>query len=348
MERERDLSVDIAKGIGIILVLFGHTVAVWGGDHEILHRFIYSFHMPLFLGLSGIFLSSRSNLLVFIKSKFVRFIIPFFFWVIFYFLLSLTLQGMKGLVQSGGNASSGVPSINDLCIVPLMASWASLRKAGIYVDLWFLPAVFSIVVIYRLFVDSGLRRQLLLPIAVSLSFIIVFLNNMYGFHDKLPWSIDVAITCLPFIFLCDFRTYVNRLHWICIPVLAGIVYYFSREMQVEVAGLKIDDYPRFIVAATAGMALVFLLSAKLQSSWTGSQLAEVGRRAYLIFVLQGAIFMVFRPIMSRVPLLVSSETIFSYGLFFIAFAATYSMYPLFSRYSYIRMISLGMHERLRP
>lgn len=338
---ERDVTVDIAKGMGIILVVLGHTVAVWGGEHEMLHRFIYSFHMPLFLGVSGMYISSRSDTLTFIRSKLVRFIIPFYFWAAFYFALAFVLQVVKNLVQSNTHVMSGAPSIYDLCLVPLMASWSALRTAGIYVDLWFLPAVFSLVVICRLFLGFGLKPQFMLPVSLLLSFITVSLNNVYGFHDKLPWSIDVAITCLPFIFICRYRTYMESLHWAWIPVLVSLVFWMSREMQVEVAGLKIDDYSRFAVAATFGIMLVFLASAKLQLSWMGLHLAEIGKRAYLIFVLQGAVFMLLRPVMSRVPILISSETVFSCALFVIGLISTYSMYPLFSKYSYLRTVSLG-------
>ncbi len=44
--------IDIAKGIGIILVVTGHLLPVAAG----LHVLIYSFHMPLFFFLSGFFL----------------------------------------------------------------------------------------------------------------------------------------------------------------------------------------------------------------------------------------------------------------------------------------------------
>jgi fucose 4-O-acetylase-like acetyltransferase len=43
--------IDIAKGIGIILVVVGHT-----STPLYLHNIIYQFHMPLFFILSGLFL----------------------------------------------------------------------------------------------------------------------------------------------------------------------------------------------------------------------------------------------------------------------------------------------------
>lgn len=58
--------VDYAKGIGILLVVYGHVilglhdskVGMQGLNYELQHLFIYSTHMPLFFFLSGLFASS--------------------------------------------------------------------------------------------------------------------------------------------------------------------------------------------------------------------------------------------------------------------------------------------------
>ena len=55
--------VDIAKGIGIILVIVGHTIALEYSAP------IYTFHMPLFFFLSGLFLNTDVKLKAFIKKK---------------------------------------------------------------------------------------------------------------------------------------------------------------------------------------------------------------------------------------------------------------------------------------
>lgn len=54
IQSKRDLTADIAKGIGIILVLIGHTptnMTTW----------IYAVHMPLFVFISGWFYKKRSE-----------------------------------------------------------------------------------------------------------------------------------------------------------------------------------------------------------------------------------------------------------------------------------------------
>lgn len=55
--------VDYAKGIGIILVVYGHVarglytagLEVWAPLHQLIDSIIYSFHMPLFFFLAGLF-----------------------------------------------------------------------------------------------------------------------------------------------------------------------------------------------------------------------------------------------------------------------------------------------------
>ena len=53
---ERNQTIDIAKGAWILLVVLGHNPLVWEEKGE-LYRVIFSFHMPLFFFLSGVFLN---------------------------------------------------------------------------------------------------------------------------------------------------------------------------------------------------------------------------------------------------------------------------------------------------
>jgi len=57
----RDLSLDIAKGIAAMLVIAGHTAQSARADFDAFlpFRLIYSFHMPLFIFLSGAVMSLR-------------------------------------------------------------------------------------------------------------------------------------------------------------------------------------------------------------------------------------------------------------------------------------------------
>lgn len=65
--------IDIAKGIGILLVILGHGLL-----SPSLHYAVYSFHMPLFFVLSGYCFSERQNW----KRDFHSLILPFVLTVI--------------------------------------------------------------------------------------------------------------------------------------------------------------------------------------------------------------------------------------------------------------------------
>ena len=55
MNENRISFIDIAKGLGILLVIMGHTVDCT----KFIGRFIYTFHMPLFFFLSGYVMSDK-------------------------------------------------------------------------------------------------------------------------------------------------------------------------------------------------------------------------------------------------------------------------------------------------
>lgn len=63
-KNERQKFFDVAKGVGILLVIVGHMYDDYF-DYSwfhILHNIIYSFHMPLFFFVSGFFLYKRNGI----------------------------------------------------------------------------------------------------------------------------------------------------------------------------------------------------------------------------------------------------------------------------------------------
>lgn len=68
MQKNRIVTLDIAKGLAITLVVYGHVMQGMGHRHlidENFHRFsntfVYSFHMPVFFFVSGLFSKIISN-----------------------------------------------------------------------------------------------------------------------------------------------------------------------------------------------------------------------------------------------------------------------------------------------
>lgn len=79
--RNRDNSFDFIKGILIMLVVLGHALQWQYGEdcwNTWLFHFIYSFHMPLFLFVSGIFLKSclKISFSEMLVQRFRRLLVP--------------------------------------------------------------------------------------------------------------------------------------------------------------------------------------------------------------------------------------------------------------------------------
>lgn len=76
---KRNETIDIAKGIGIILVILGHLSSPMYevGWLTCMRGFVYQFHIPLFFFLSGIFMKTGESWGVFLNKKVTRLYLPY-------------------------------------------------------------------------------------------------------------------------------------------------------------------------------------------------------------------------------------------------------------------------------
>jgi fucose 4-O-acetylase-like acetyltransferase len=81
---KRNHHIDALKGVAIILVVLGHSVQVNDAnfDNNLLFRIIYSFHMPMFMFLSGYILLAQlgHSFLGYLKKNAIRLLVPFLVW----------------------------------------------------------------------------------------------------------------------------------------------------------------------------------------------------------------------------------------------------------------------------
>lgn len=98
--------VDAAKGIGIVLVVFGHALrgvddlaSAPAGLVEAMDEWIYSFHMPLFFLLSGLFVESsiRRPMSNVAHNRVMTIVYPYFLWSI----AQETIRAMSGARPNG-------------------------------------------------------------------------------------------------------------------------------------------------------------------------------------------------------------------------------------------------------
>lgn len=140
MAGQRIQSLDVLKGIGILLVIAGHS-----GMPKLLTSIIYSFHIPLFFLISGfLFHEQDMPLIKYIKKCASRYIYPYLltcFILIVLQILSLAHYkfGLQGLLVASlwGKSTMNVPYSN--------AMFADIPLIG---AIWFLLALFWAEIIY--------------------------------------------------------------------------------------------------------------------------------------------------------------------------------------------------------
>ncbi|MDP4145752.1 MAG: acyltransferase [Bacillota bacterium] len=99
--KKRNETIDILKGTAILAVIFGHAVQrglVYNYTDTIAWKIIYSFHMPLFVLLSGftLYISTSNYNFNWVKKKFYRLIIPLITWtIITEFMSNFNFTGLK-------------------------------------------------------------------------------------------------------------------------------------------------------------------------------------------------------------------------------------------------------------
>lgn len=184
--------VDIAKGITIIFMIIGHTVPISSG----VYTFIFSFHMPLFVILSGITYRSLKNIKSFwlnIKKYFKRLFIPY--------LITLLICRLLRDIQYYGvfNLSIFIKNFFSDFIWGNGCSYVFLGKeySGVG-SIWFLITLFLSKIVFdfiNLIVKDEFER------VVIYSFLMIIMITFSFFH-WLPWGLDL-------VFIFTFYLYIG-------------------------------------------------------------------------------------------------------------------------------------------
>lgn len=294
----RSVFFDQLKGILIVFVILGHVMAICpkdgGINSSILYLIIYSFHMPLFVGISGYFSvnSYKKSFNQMIASRVKRLMVPLFLYSTILFLLYYI---------------SGTYN-NDL-LSPLH------KLYNCYVSYWYL---INIVVLTTLFwLVKKIRYVGVVLLLIYLYFIAVF--------DSLPSYIlkDCQVIRLALVFgiglFCrkvDMRSIPSVWIWL-LSILALLVILFDRVQY----GANVFSYSILIrivdgvVCSILFFLLFFAISRRLENNLLGKWLSFVGRYSlsfYLVHLVYIRLIVYFNqsPSFSFVNVTILSLTIY--------------------------------------
>lgn len=182
----RYTGIDVSKGIGIILVVMGHMI-----NHDIyLGTTIYSFHMPFFFLISGVFAKTYE------KQKFIPFLLKNIKQLIIPFLIAFFL--LCGINYC-------IPPWRDMITLEFVKNTLLTCNPGLQGGgaLWFLVSLFWVRLFFYVFHFLILRHndKMLNIFSVGIIFFISFyfweIEKCLGFELNY-FMINSAITGLAF------------------------------------------------------------------------------------------------------------------------------------------------------
>ncbi len=236
--------VDQVKGFTIFLVVYGH-------NFPICEKYIYSFHMPLFIMIAGFFHPSISTFDS-IKKRFQSIIVPYFIWsfclYFFWFFLSrnygdnvkLNLSPVKNFI--GIFYAQGDREYMDWCI-----------------PVWFLPAIFCTFLLFHFI--KKIKKTTLTAIVLMVVALLGFISiRMYDFI--LPWSINIAMVALLFY---SFGYYffkkisnVSKKNAIIILIVMGLfnLFFYNSNIKIDMYRAHYGNELYFILNGISGSLFV--------------------------------------------------------------------------------------------
>lgn len=187
-QNKRMDTIDIAKGIGILFVIFAHV----NYTPEVL-VLIYSFHMPLFFILSGVLFKREKyeSFRTFIKRRLNTLILPYIFFYMAGLVYAYVSEQMYGDLFD---------ITSEEYIQYFLEMFISHRSATVInTPLWFVPCLFAVEIMYY-FISGLKKKSLILPVCFLLTAFGWLLESGYlEFDNKtLPWSLDSALFALSF------------------------------------------------------------------------------------------------------------------------------------------------------
>lgn len=277
MKQKRTSWIDVARGIGIILVVYGHALSA-----DSLRFLIYSFHMPLFFLLSGLVFTYRpeQNVVAFLIKNTRSLLYPYGIFALISFVLWIMTREVSEAEAWRqfwsifyGNGNDNLLAFNNL--------------------LWFLPCLF----ITRLgffTINKLTTKKEQIVILLFLSSLVGYLFSFLLPTLKLFFGIETALTAIVFLgggFLLktilqklnDRKRHILLAFFITagLCLLFAVVNYQEYGTQIDLRQNRLNNYIYFYLAAFSGTIATLMVSMVIR---VNRVLEYIGRNSLIIFV----------------------------------------------------------------
>lgn len=292
MEKKRVLWMDIAKAIGILIVLIVHAeislgpVTFLGG----------MFYMPVFFVLAGMTFSYRPEETFgsFLKKKARRLLIPYFGYNLFLFFFFFV---KNSLLPGQVTKDSFFPLLGILysrnCLVPMDQSENVFFMKILNAPTWFLTGLFLTLVVFWLMqktAKGNLRRLVRYNGVVLAAAVLV--------HDfcpvLLPWSLDCALYAVAFVTFGKIAAETKLVEQVSRkPLLLAVLSaaFAGLSVQNGSVNMSVAEYGHsmllYLIVGSLGSLLCMVLSFYVEKYvlWLAKPAAWLGRHTMPVLCL---------------------------------------------------------------
>lgn len=247
----RDIQIDITKGIAISLVVVGHIVP--GMTSQV----IFLFHMPLFFIFSGYFHKIDRQEIKYLKKKSISLLIPYASYL-FIFGLPLILILIKGLIKDPSEATR-LFYFRDIATL----IYGGQKLTATFGVFWFVSCLFFTQQLFNFIRVRITNEKQIFSIAIAL-YIISFLNQIYFNHLIFPLAINVVLCSFLFYSIGSiYGNYIFKDQGSPIMLVSAIISICS--LVFLFSGLKLEFdmkytyYGYFIVSSLTAISLSKML-----------------------------------------------------------------------------------------
>ena len=282
----RDASIDIAKGIAILLVIVGHVkqtplpLKVW----------LYTFHMPLFFLCSGMVFSLRRypTFALFVKSRLRSLVWPYFCLSVALWLLTRARAAVLLSMFESGDGAIWDPQGSFLSIL------LGYRLHHHYFSMWFLTCLFCAELAFYPIVRccKACWRPYVAISVVGVLVQWIIMRLVKGWF----WSIDLVPIALAFVSLgYALRSVPVSLEWVyrlrMLPLaisINGVCGYCNYQQGgfPDLFSCGMGNPILYLLAATAGCWSVLILAKHLKRA---PFLTYLGRNTLAIYAFQNSL-----------------------------------------------------------
>lgn len=313
--------ISISKGFLICLVVCGHS------QYIALSKYIYWFHMPAFIILSGYLFNNAYSLTDLISKRSKRMLIPYFSFAL---LTLITIQ-----IQSY--------NLNE---VPLYIE--NIVKGGQHLGYWYgiywYVTMIIITTITFAIMIKNIKSQLFITGAIIVMYVAAHLwiaNNDY----KVCWSTDTVLIALFYFGLGYYgKSIINRINSIygIVAMFIGVILiYCDRTGVIQYKlDMKSNVYNHLILDVLIPVVftvVVISISKIIQSTYIGLLLNSIGKMSMTIMYLH----------LSAVIIMRSYFNVSEWMTIIVAITIPIAAHLIFERISLFNVLFLGKQHTIR-